>query len=324
MLRTLTIYHRWWKTWRTLPVRAWVKGASLYRAGRFQEAESFYREGLKRNPHHPARFSARLDLAFCLFKTGRLSESEEHLRYVTAHAPFLREGYIRLSRLQLWSGRPLEAAWTLRRSAKELQIDAELVAMFIISVLENGGPDYLLREAIALSVNLDSKESESLILETALARLDAFQGKSDKAQAEYLRILGRSDAPIEAIIGLAEILIEHDEIEEARLVLKRGIAMYPEYPRILSMIGQTYLRSGERFNADYARQLATSACQNSGWMSPREMHILAEAYYHLGDKIGALVIASKAKQAGSRLLGSYRDSKNLDRLIESLSTGTQA
>jgi hypothetical protein len=54
------------------------------------------------------------------------------------------------------------------------------------------------------------------------------------------------------------------------------------------------------------------------------MHLLAEAYYHSGDKISALVVASKAKQAGTRLMGTYRDVRMLDELIESLSAGTQA
>lgn len=324
MLRTIGIYHRWWKTWGTLPVLPWVRGAALYRAGKFDAAEPCYREGLERHPYHPARFSARLDLAFCLFKSNKFAEAEEQLKYVTAHASFLREGYIRLARLQIWGGRPLEAAWTLRRASKEVNVDAEIAALFILAVVENGGPAYLLKEAIALSTHLDDNLPESPLLESARARIEAFSGKPGRARASFMKILSRSDAPIEAVVGLAEILVEEEEVDEARLILKRGMAMYPEYPRILSLVAQTYLKPGEHFNADYARQLATNACQNSGWTSPREMHILAEAYYHLGDKIGALVIASKAKQAGTRLLGAYRDSKDLDRLIESLSTGTQA
>lgn len=321
MLQSLSIYYRWWKTWGTLPVLAWVRGAALYRAGRFDLAEPYYRLGLDRHPSHPARFSARLDLAFCLFKTNRLTESEEQLKFVTTNAPHLREGYVRLAKLQSWSGRPLEAAWTMRRACKEISIDSEMVALFLLGAVDNAGPSYLIKEASALSSKLDQS---SPLLATAISRLHAFQGKTQRARIELSRIASQSNAPIESLLGYADILIEDEQIEDARLVLKRALALNPEHPRVLSSIAQTYLKAGECYNPDYARQLATTGCQNSNWTSPREMHILAESYYHLGDKIGALVIASKAKQAGSRLLGAYRDSKDLDRLIESLSSGTQA
>jgi len=55
-----------------------------------------------------------------------------------------------------------------------------------------------------------------------------------------------------------------------------------------------------------------------------EMHTLAQAYVATGDKVSALLIASKARDTGRRLLGSFPDSGQLDRLIERLSTGTQA
>jgi hypothetical protein len=54
------------------------------------------------------------------------------------------------------------------------------------------------------------------------------------------------------------------------------------------------------------------------------MHTLAEAYALSGDKMSALLIATKAKDTGGRLLGSYRDAKHLDKLIQRLSVGTQA
>jgi len=84
------------------------------------------------------------------------------------------------------------------------------------------------------------------------------------------------------------------------------------------------MKAGPFYNGEYAKQLAIGACQLTNWSSPREMHLLAEAYYHTGDKISALVVASKAKQAGTRLMGTYRDVRVLEQLIESLSSGTQA
>ena len=90
------------------------------------------------------------------------------------------------------------------------------------------------------------------------------------------------------------------------------------------MLAETYLRSGTMYNAAFGKQLATQACIATNWLSPREMHVLAEAYYHTGDKLAALLTASKAKQAGSGLVGQYAKSHHLDQLIESLTDGPLA
>ncbi|NDC38365.1 MAG: hypothetical protein EBZ48_09980, partial [Proteobacteria bacterium] len=121
-----------------------------------------------------------------------------------------------------------------------------------------------------------------------------------------------------------KLLLTEGEVMPARRLLRRALVKLPENPQILSLLAQSYLQSGALYNAEYARQLATEACQRSEWSSPRELHILAEAFYHIGDKASALIIASKAKEEGSRLLGSYRDVKSLDQLIDNLSTGTLA
>ncbi len=50
------------------------------------------------------------------------------------------------------------------------------------------------------------------------------------------------------------------------------------------------------------------------------MHVLAKAYTALEDKMAALILASKAQQAGSRLMGVYRDNEKLEELIRNLSS----
>src|SRR5690349_4984533 len=116
MLDCFNLYCKWWKTWKTLPVMSWLKAARHYRSGQFANAEVLYKQGLMKHPDHPAQISARLDLAYCLFKNRKLVEAEEQLRYVTTNSPKLREGHMRLARLQLWMGQTLDAAWTMRRA----------------------------------------------------------------------------------------------------------------------------------------------------------------------------------------------------------------
>ena len=66
-----SLYVSWWKSWKTLPVRPWLHGAVEYKAGRYKTAIPYYERGLQSHPHHPASFSARLDLAYCHQKLGQ-------------------------------------------------------------------------------------------------------------------------------------------------------------------------------------------------------------------------------------------------------------
>lgn len=324
MVDTLNLYCKWWKTWKTLPVVPWVKAAAHYRAGEFKVAEEYYKKGLATNATHPAQLSARLDLAYCLFKNRKLSEAEEQLRYVTTNSPRHKEAHLRLCRLQIWMGQTLDAAWTMRRALREIPVDSEMAALFLLAVLDNGGPSYLLEEAIKAVNSLATDLRSYPLLEVALARLEVHKGNIDLGRHELVRLSTQSKAPFEAVVLLGELHLNEGKILEARREFGRAMEVTPDHPRVLTLMAESYLKEGHFYNPDYARQLATSACQHTSWCSPREMHILAESFYHCGDKISALLVASKAKQAGSRLLGTYTCVKNLDKLIQSLSSGTQA
>lgn len=324
MFESIQLIHKWWRTWRTLPVWSWVRGAAAYRAGRFELAERHYKAGLKRHGSHPANFCARLDLAYCLFKLGKIDEADQLLRAVTTQLPASREAYIRLARLQMWSGHSLEAAWTIRRALRSIDVDPELAALFLGAVLDNGGPGYLLDEAIEASKKIETEGHDFPRLQAARARLAMERGDEENGRQALERLAVGEDAPFEAILMYAEVILGEGKIAQARRQLRRALMVSPDYPRILSLLAESYMKAGSFYNGEYAKQLAINACQLTNWSSPREMHLLAEAYYHSGDKISALVVASKAKQAGTRLMGTYRDVRILDELIESLSAGTQA
>lgn len=324
MSHRISLYLHWWKTWKTLPVRSWVKGAAAYRASNFIEAERHYIKGLESHPHHPARYSARLDLAFCLFKNGKFLAAEEQLQQVTTFCPEFREAYVRLSQLQLWIGHSSEAAWSVRRAIQKIGIDPELVGLLLLAVLDSGGPVYLMQEAVKLAHQMEAEKRTHPILETALARLHIVTGEGERDSAHLARIASSSSASLEAIVLYAETLLEEERVPVAQQYLRRALMIRPDHPRVLSLMAHSYLRAGESYNPPYAVQLAVTSCQGTGWSSPREMHILAEAYYRSGDKVAALVVASRAKLAGNRPWGTYRYAKNLEKLIESLSSGTQA
>jgi predicted Zn-dependent protease len=328
-MQMLKLITKWWKTWKTIPVYSWVRAASLYRKGQFAEAEKYYRRGLERHPNHPAHYCARIDLAYCQFKLGRLDEAEQELRSVSIQLPSSREAYLRMARLQMWRGQSLEAAWTMRRALRNVPVDPESAALYLTAALDSGAPGYLLGEALQAAKSVDADEDKAPKLHAARARAlmgvhSVTSSEFQAARTKLAQLAAVTNAPFESIILFAEVLVAEGKIAHARRLLRRAMQSAADYPRILSLLAETYLKSGPFYNCEYAKQLATTACQNTNWSSPREMHILAESYYHVGDKVSALIIASKAKELGSKLLGTYRDTKTLDRLIESLSSGTQA
>ncbi len=327
-LEQFQLYRKWWRTWKTFPVLPWLQAAQAFKKGDFEKAQKFYEVGLEKTSGHPAELCARLDYAFCLFKNGDFSRAEEQLQFAVSHAPNSREAQLRLAHFQIWCGYPLEAVWTLRRALRVIRPDKEIVATLLLASLEGNVPAYVLQEAEELSdkisLETDDMSFSAHKLRAARARLRMLRGEYRPGRGELAALVCQSRTSVEAILLFAEVLIAEDKIAFARQQLRRALLLVPTHPRVLSLLAESYLRPGPFFNPDYAIQLATTACQHTGWMSAREMHILAQSFFAYGDKMAALLMASKAKQAGSKLLGAYPNVKSLDRLIEDLSSGTLA
>lgn len=323
MWKEIKLYFQWVRVWKRLPVKPWVEAAVAYKAGEFALAEQKYEQGLNKHSRHIASRCALLDLAYCKQKLGKFQEAEHLLRKILSRDLRCKEAYVRLSDLLRHTGRSFEAACLLKRANRSFPLDEELCALFVFAVLDNGGPEYLIREARMLLKQHTSQGSSSNKVKLAKARLAVLAGNSEHARELVDEVLCRTPNDLEALITSAQIALENHKVAIARQALRRALKASPKNPRVLACLAQSYLVSGPFYNANYAAQLAVLACQSSGWLGAKEMHTLAEAYYHQGDKMSALLMASKAKTTGQRLLGAYSDVKGLDRLIESLS-GTQA
>jgi len=317
-------YRDWIRRWKTLPVQAWISGAEAYRAGRYQDAELLYRQGLKRHVRHPARVSALLDLSHCLFRLRKFSDAELALRQAISTAPSQREAYVRLARLQLWLGYGTEAAWTIRTCLQRIQPDPEIATIFLTAVVESGGVSYLLREAQELLTTLHIEPEGYPRFQVALARFHLLVGDREDARARLAKLAALDRGPFDGVVTFAEILLSEGKIAYARHHLHRALAVSAEHPRVLTLLARSYLMESPVFDPENAIQLAARACQNTGWRGVHEMHVLARAYALFGDKVSALLVAGRAKDTGRRLLGCYAEAKDLDRLIERLCTGTQA
>lgn len=319
----LSLYKQWIKRWRCWPVKDWVDAAQHYRAARYDKAQHLYRRGLAANPASPARVHALLDLSHCAFRLKDYDEAEYALRQAVACSPGEREPYVRLARLQLWLGYATEAAWTMRACLGKVPVDPELATIFITAVVESGGVSYLVDEAREVLSQLHCEFEAYPRLEVARVRLALLTEDFDTARDDLARLAALDRGPFDAVVAYAQVLLDEGKTAYARHHLHRALVVSSENPRVLRMLASSYLKEGVFFEPEFAVQLATVACQFTSWKGVHEMHTLAEAYASKGDKMSALLVATRAKETGGRLLGSYRDSKHLDRLIQRLSQGTQ-
>jgi len=318
------LYKEWIQRWGSLPVRPWVRAANLYRLGNYEAAANNYKAGLKSNPRHPARMNALLDLSHCLFRLKNFEHAERYLRQASVVAKHEREPYIRLARLQLWLGHSVEAAWTVRSALTVLPADPELVTLFVTAAVESSGAGTLLREARELLREMHCEPEAAPRLEVARIRLRMQDGDFGEARDDLAALANKDRGPFEAVVAFANVLLEEGKTSYARHHLHRALTVSPEHPKVLRLLSLSYLQPGLNFEPEYAIQLATRACQATGWAGMHEMHTLARAYALSGDKVSALLIASKAKEAGRNLLGIYPEVQSLEQLIHSLSSGTQA
>jgi tetratricopeptide (TPR) repeat protein len=313
----------WWRNWRTLPVRSWARGAAAYRKGNFALAIDEYETGLAHYTHHPARFSARLDLAFCYFKNKDFNAAEKNLRFVISSRPEIKEGYLRLARVQMWIGHKLDAAWTMRRASSRVKGDPTIAALFLLGVLESKAPPFLLEEAVRYADQVQEHSSDDLLLRVAQARFLMIRGIKEPAREMFAELVRVTNCPIEAFLYYAELLLNEGEIALGTDILKRALHASPSHPEVLASIASTYLLPGENYSPTYAVQLATIACQETSWQSPHQMHILARAYLAQDDRNAALIVAEKARVTGESLLGNYADIRGIARLIHQLSRASE-
>ena len=324
MANSLQLFAQWWRTWKTFPVYSWIQAAQFYRRGAYAEAENCYRRGLVRNPFHPARASAHLDYAYCLFKQRKIRESEVELKKIIASYPELREGYIRLARLQMWLGRSGDASLTLRRGGQRFVFDADICALLLLTLIDQEASRYLIAEAIAKAKIAIKNSPDHKLLRIALARCAFYSGERERGKAQLAAFACEDPALFEAVLIYAEVLLLENKAEDSLRHLRRALQVSPNHPRVLSLIAKAYLADSPSCNPDFSQQLAIMACQSSAWISSRDLHQLAESYVVRGDKLSALVTASRAKEVGGQSHKAYEKVDVLDSLIKSLTSELQA
>jgi len=297
---TLHAVRIWWKTWRTFPVKAWIYGAKLYQAGKFEKAAKHFEKGIIQYPNHPARYAAQLDLAYCHFKSMEFVKSELSLKEIILAYPKLLEAHLLLVRLYLWTGRPTLALTHVSLHIRALAYSPELTTLYLMACIEDGTSGYLLQEAIYFFTKranigqITSGSTLDLLCKTAEAMLQHYFGEETESTKNLNQIVSSGCPPVEAFIQLSYIYIKQLRYEEALGLLRRALRASPRNPNISLALSRCYLSIKAKESVEYAIQHAMSACQASGWLSNQALWVLTEAYIQQGNFIDAALVARKA------------------------------
>lgn len=316
--------YRWYSAWRSAPVSEWLKASALYRAGDFSGAIKLYERGLQRYPKNPARINAILDVSHCLFRVRRFKESEAYLRRLLVEMPDLTEPHIRLARLQMWLGYGAEAISTARAAVLKFGADPELATIFINAALDAGASREHLLEARSIINQFSCDGGGFPRFDVACVRLWFAESGSVEARDRLSQLASLDKGPFDAVVGFAEVLLGEGKVNYARHHLRRALSVAPHHPTVLRLLARTYLQQTDIFNPTYARQLATSACQSTGWLSIRDLVTLAQSYIVCGEQIEALLTALKAKELSARFAGVVPEAARIEELLQQGSFENQA
>lgn len=297
------------RRWRSLPVIDWVKASRLYKSGDYRTAATFYSRGLRRHLQHPAAPSALLDLSFCEFRNKKVLESEKYLGMLLKRDPKNIEASIRLARLLLWSRRVEESLCVVKKSLCLTIKNESLRSLYLLAAT---GSKTLYENEKNRVYDVLSIDSEDHIDQIARARIFFFEGNTSVAKTILTKLCTASPCPLEALHTLGEILLSEGNARASKYFIKRSLALSPDNPMSLYLLAQWYgVSSAPHFAVDHARK----ACQITGWKSPLFLKALTEAELSIGDKVSALLIASKAEE----LLSGPEERKYFKHLVKELS-----
>ena len=319
---------KWSLVWGSLPVMDWIDAASCYKSKDFEKAAKFYEKGLKKHPKHAAAICAQIDLGFCYFKLMNFEKAEILLRDAIRKSPQEKETYLRLAKVLMWIGNPQEASEVLKSAIETCleddQMDTELAVQFAFAVIESEGENTYLKDAITYLLQIKYDDLDDKRVEVVRACFALTRGETSKGRGILLSLVNIQGGvtPTSAHIYFSELLIQEGSLAHALRHLRIALKRQPNSPRVLTLLSELYLQRGEFYNTDYAVQLATKAAQNTSWINPSTVHVLAEAYNQHGDRMSALMTASKAMEIDKVRNGAYRKTENLNALIDTLSAGT--
>lgn len=290
---------RWIRLWKTRPVWPWVRAAENFKSKDFLQAAKLYRLGIERFPNHPAVNSAKLDLAYCLYRNNEYQSALEILQELLKGEENPKDVYLLAARIQMYTGCALSASTTMHSCLLKFPGDIQTLSCYMHSALYSCAgleAQQLIRsELLRLKRELTLDDSRNLHLDTALAHFEIVRGEIRKGERMLARVLATGEAPFEAVLLRGERLLERGRVLPAREQLTRAMNASPRDPRPVLLLARSYLRNGTEANPTWARQLAEVACKLSCWQNAECLNVLARAYEASNEKANAQLFYERMK-----------------------------
>lgn len=298
-----TVIRSWWKHWKTLPVYLWVRAARSFQSGDFFGAARYYEAGLKRHNLHPAARSARLDLAYCLYRQGEFAQASRELEALTAGIPDFRDALLLLSRIQFFLGLKNSALSLISRCVRAHPTDLRVLCAYVhIAGALGEERDKLVwaKEQLELwKERLPLLDDKNVIVDTALSYFELHYGDLLQGERMLVRVLATGKAPYEALLMRGEGLLEEGRQIQARDLLGRAARLAPYDPRPLVHLARSYLGERSSRSGRWALDHAREACRRSLWKNTECLDVLAEAYEACRESSVAGLVKNLSKQVYS-------------------------
>jgi tetratricopeptide (TPR) repeat protein len=220
-------------------------------ANRYDDAERTYRAVLQSSPHDPL---ARAAHALFLSYRHEFGPALAEARQAVELGPRSGRAQAVLCRVQDWGDRVPEALAAGRR-AIELEPEDPLGHLFLGEALGDGGDDAAAAREIAAAAALVGPQSSAYVR----AEVHREEGNLARGQGNHSRALGAFQSAyqaqpqwVERLNELAGAFIDIDNLDGAREVLDRALALVPDDRSLLSQLGALSIQRGDYAAADRA------------------------------------------------------------------------
>ncbi|MBN1910351.1 MAG: tetratricopeptide repeat protein [Pirellulales bacterium] len=206
-----------------------------HRAGRFDSAETMYREILRQQPDHVDAIHL---LGLIAHQVGRQQAALEYLTRAATLRPDVPELQTDLATAHLASGNAAEAASRCRR-AVALRPDFAEAHCTLGNALSAGGE---LDEAAAHCRHAVSLRPENAEMQFCLANVLKRQGRLDEAVQCYQQVLEQQPDHVGALNNLANLYLDQGQIELAAQTYRRALAVRPDSADLFCHLGNALHR----------------------------------------------------------------------------------
>ena len=313
----------WMRIWKTAPVLTWMRAAEAFRTGNYSKAVEYYRRGLSKYPSHPAHFSARYDLAFCLEKLGCLEEAIQEISYIISLRTEIKDAYLFRSRLLMYIGKYSYALESLRIARSIFPEDILILVKYFHLAIDVGNNleevekirEELLR--LSKSIAVSSEVENYKEIQIALAHYELFRGDEIKGDQFLNKVIAEGQVNLYALLLKGQRLLANNRLIQAREQFRRAHLLDPMDPIPQILIAETYLSSGVKEELPWAIQLAESACRASKWTNPDAIETLIAAYQLNSELVKVELFTARLKEISNfkLILGSRKAIQSVVGLI---------